>query len=124
VMENVYAPETVERLLMPFSAEYWDGAGYVTNTDDSCTPWDTADIDDTEVYHSLVAASGTLDGGFGEPLVLEPNGDRGTDTLTWDVPIWLEDDWNQDEAGLEDPSATATFGVFRGNDRILYWRER
>ncbi len=122
-MENVYGPETVDELFMPFSAEYWNGAGFVTNTDDGCTAWNTADITDPEAYHSLVADSSVLAGGVGGPLVLEPNGDRGTDTLSWDMPIWLEGDWDQDGA-LEDPSATATFGVFRGNDRIVYWRER
>ena len=108
---------------MPFSAEYWNGSGFVTNTDDSCTPWSTANITDPQAYHSLVADSGSLAAGVGGPLVLEPNGDRGTDTLIWDMPIWLEGDWDQDGA-LEDPSASATFGVFRGNDRIVYWRER
>ncbi|GAA0850957.1 hypothetical protein GCM10009113_33550 [Marinobacter szutsaonensis] len=122
-IENVYGPENVDELLMPFSAEYWNGSGFVTNTDDSCTPWSTANITDPQAYHSLVAGSGSLAAGVGGPLVLEPNGDRGTDTLIWDMPIWLEGDWNQDGA-LEDPSATATFGVFRGNDRIVYWRER
>jgi MSHA biogenesis protein MshQ len=24
----------------------------------------------------------------------------------------------------EDPSALATFGVYRGNDRVIYWQER
>lgn len=122
-MQNVYGPETVDELLMPFSAEYWNGSGFVTNTDDSCTPWSTANITDPQAYHSLVAGSGSLAAGVGGPLVLEPNGDRGTDTLIWNMPIWLEGDWSQDGA-LEDPSATATFGVFRGNDRIVYWRER
>ncbi|RBP20550.1 Calx-beta domain-containing protein [Marinobacter pelagius] len=122
-MQNVYGPENVDELLMPFSAEYWDGSRFVTNTDDSCTPWSTANITDPQAYHSLVADSGSLAAGVGGPLVLEPNGDRGTDTLIWDMPIWLEGDWDQDGA-LEDPSATATFGVFRGNDRIVYWRER
>jgi len=122
-MENVYGPENVDELLMPFSAEYWNGSRFVTNIDDSCTPWDTAKITDPQVYHSLIADSGSLAGGVGGPLVLKPNGDRGTDTLIWDMPIWLEGDWNQDGA-LEEPSATATFGVFRGNDRIVYWRER
>ncbi|MFO7530453.1 MAG: DUF6701 domain-containing protein [Marinobacter sp.] len=122
-MQNVYGPETLDELFMPFSAEYWNGSGFVTNIDDSCTPWSTSNIADPEAYHALVADSATLSGGVGGSLVLEPNGDRGTDTLIWEMPIWLEGDWNQDGA-LEDPSATATFGVFRGNDRIVYWRER
>ncbi|MBD3639889.1 MAG: hypothetical protein HUJ18_02745 [Marinobacter sp.] len=122
-MENVYGPETVDELFMPFSAQFWNGSAFVTNTDDSCTPWSTTDISDPEVYHSLVAGSGVLAGGIGGPLELQPDGNRGTDTLSWNLPVWLEGDWNQDGV-LEDPSATATFGVFRGNDRIVYWLEK
>lgn len=122
-LDNVYGPETVTALAMPFAASYWDGSGFVTNSDDSCSGWTTGDISDPQVYHSLVAGSGVLAGGMAGPLLLQPNGDRGTDRLVWDVPVWLEGDWNQDGV-LEDPAATATFGVFRGHDRVIYWRER
>jgi MSHA biogenesis protein MshQ len=35
---------------------------------------------------------------------------------------WLQFDWNNDGAHDDNPSATATFGEYRGNDRIVYWR--
>lgn len=39
------------------------------------------------------------------------------------VDNWLRFDWNGDGAP-DDPTARATFGIYRGDDRIIYWRER
>ena len=56
--------------------------------------------------------------------MLEANGSEGTDTLNWGgVEDWKKDDLDGD-GGLDDPTATATFGVYRGHDRVIYWRER
>lgn len=122
IMENVYGPETVEALFMPFRVETFEGGRFVTHVADSCSDWTTAGIETAEAHHVLVSDSGTFDEGTAGPLRLEPAGTQGTDLLTWDVPEWLKDDWNN-EGVLTDPSATATFGVYRGNDRIIYWRE-
>lgn len=122
-LENAYGPETLTALPMPFRVEYWNGSGFVTNTADSCTTWATTDITDTENYHSLDAASGTLSAGQGGPLSLVPDGTQGTDSLVWNVADWLEFDQDGDGT-LEDPSALATFGVYRGHDRVIYWQEQ
>ncbi len=39
------------------------------------------------------------------------------------VDSWLRFDWNGDGTP-DDPAARATFGIYRGDDRIIYWRER
>ncbi len=39
------------------------------------------------------------------------------------VDSWLRFDWNGDGTP-DDPTARATFGIYRGDDRIIYWRER
>ncbi|WP_150914395.1 DUF6701 domain-containing protein [Marinobacter halotolerans] len=122
-MENVYGPETISELEMPFEAQYWVGDRFELNEADNCSVWDTTNITGTTDHHSLVAASGTVSNGAGGPLVLEPDGSQGTDTLIWEVPAWLQDFWN-DAATLQNPAATATFGVYRGNDRVIYWQER
>jgi MSHA biogenesis protein MshQ len=126
VLSNVYGPENLEAgevLEMPFSTEYWNGSRFVLNTADSCTDWSTADITNTEVHHTLGTDSGLLSSGVGGPLELDPAGTTGEDTLTWAVPQWLWDDQDGDGI-LEQPSALATFGVYRGNDRVIYWQER
>ncbi|TYC60368.1 hypothetical protein FMN52_05120 [Marinobacter sp. BW6] len=122
-MDNVYGPEDVASLSMPFRAEFWNGTRLVTNQDDSCSSWSTASISDPEVHHSLISDTGTLGSGVGSPLTLQPNGTQGTDMIVWDVPLWLEDDSDGDGA-LDDPVGLATFGVYRGHDRVIYWQER
>jgi MSHA biogenesis protein MshQ len=52
-----------------------------------------------------------------------PNGIQGTDSLVWNVASWLEYDWN-DDGTAEDPIGLATFGVYRGHDRVIHWQER
>ncbi|MBW4936492.1 DUF6701 domain-containing protein [Marinobacter sp. F4206] len=122
-LENVYGPENVDELFMTFGAEVWNGSRFVEHVADACSSWATTPITDPEVHHVLVADSGNLTGGSGGPLTLEPKGTLGTDTLIWDVPVWFESDRDGDGA-LEDPVGLATFGVYRGHDRIIYWQER
>lgn len=121
-MKNVYGPENISVLNMPFSLQYWSGSRFVLNEADSCSAWTTADIADTENFHSLSANSGVFSGGESGPLGLVPNGATGTDQLTWNVDPWLQGDFDGDGT-LENPAAFATFGVYRGNDRVIYWRE-
>jgi MSHA biogenesis protein MshQ len=126
VMENSYGPENAGQLTMPFAMEYWDGSAFVVNQLDNCTTWNAAasQLEDPQQYHDLLSegAIGTFDMGQGAPLVLEPNGSRGTERLTWTVPLWQQDDFDGDGT-LDMPSALATFGVYRGHDRIIYWQE-
>ncbi len=136
VMENVYGPENLERpavLRMPFEVEVFDGDRFDRHSDDSCNSWSTVGIDVVEApaRHTLKPDSGTFVDGKGEPLSISPTGERGTDVLEWSVSTWLQDFWGREsenpgepaEGELQNPRATATFGVYRGNDRIIYWRE-
>ncbi len=129
VLDNVYGPENIDELRMPFYTQFYDGARFVRNEDDNCTDWTTADITpETPDYYTLTLESppapdtGTLTKGADNPLILDPTGTAGEDTLTWQQPVWLRHFWN-DAATLQDPSALATFGVYRGSDRIIYWQE-
>lgn len=122
-MENVYGPENINELLMPFRVEYWNGSRFEVNTADSCTGWNTGNIGGTADHHALASGSGMFSAGEAGPLRLQPAGSQGTDTLIWDVADWLTDDFNGD-GSLEDPSALATFGVYRGHDRVIYWQEK
>jgi hypothetical protein len=46
-------------------------------------------------------------------LATDPGAAGGSSTVTFTWPSWL----------TGTASATATFGIFRGDDRFLYWRE-
>ncbi|MHA7810972.1 MAG: DUF6701 domain-containing protein [Marinobacter adhaerens] len=122
-MENVYGPENISQLRMPFRLDYWNGNRFALNASDSCTDWTTADISNTANHHTLVGDSGDFSAGEAGPLILQPDGSQGTDTLVWAVEEWLRDDLDGD-GSLDDPFGLATFGVFRGHDRVIYWQER
>ncbi|PSF05542.1 MshQ-like protein [Marinobacter fuscus] len=125
-MDNVYGPETLPVLPMPYRVEYWNGSRFETNIADRCTAWDTALINNTANYHRLdgaAAPSGSFSAGTAPALRLLPDGSQGTDTLRWQVPPWLTYDWNGDST-FDHPSGLATFGVYRGHDRVIYWQER
>jgi len=36
---------------------------------------------------------------------------------------WLQHDWLVDGDYTANPTATATYGIYRGDDRFYYWRE-
>jgi len=48
---------------------------------------------------------------------------QGSLELEYQVPPWLQYDWNNDTNFTNNPTAKLTFGIFRGNDRIIYQRE-
>ncbi|MFO8025735.1 DUF6701 domain-containing protein, partial [Thiohalophilus sp.] len=74
----------------------------------------------------------TPDDGLYTLYLKAPDSDAGFDpnnpiygnvTVRANTPGYLQDDWDGD-GSEEEPEATATFGRYRGDDRIIYWRER
>ncbi|WP_148861651.1 DUF6701 domain-containing protein [Marinobacter fonticola] len=120
-MENVFGPETATELKMFSYVEQWQGGRFVTNQKDNCLAPNMSQLANTANHHNMQSTSAAVANGVLGPLLLKPTG-RGTDTLSWDAPAWLEYDWDGD-GSQDDPSATATFGVYRGHDRVIYWRE-
>jgi MSHA biogenesis protein MshQ len=51
------------------------------------------------------------------------NNKQGSLEVEYQVPPWLQYDWNDDDNFTNNPTATLTFGIYRGNDRIIYQRE-
>ena len=149
-LQNAYGSELVN-LALPFGTEYFVDAatGFVPNINDSCTTpaslsfgafTENLAAGETCVLDTVApggsgagcAAAGPLalqfrapplGGDFNLHLQAPGAGNDGSTTATADVPEWLEFDWDAALPGLEDPSGTAVFGIFRGVDRRIYIRE-
>ncbi|MDH3545931.1 MAG: hypothetical protein OEN22_02465, partial [Gammaproteobacteria bacterium] len=147
---NAYGSELVD-LPLPFRTEYYVDAanGFVPNVDDACTDNVTLSLGaftenlssgDTCVMDTgAPGASGEgcaapappafrfreppLGGDFNMHLRAPGATNDGSTTATADVPTWLEFDWDAAIPGFEDPSGTAVFGIFKGQDRRIYLRE-
>ncbi|MBL4661954.1 MAG: LamG domain-containing protein, partial [Alcanivoracaceae bacterium] len=139
-IENTFGSERTN-LPFPMAVQYFDGNGFVTNTLDTCTAFDG----DNAANYSLsvtglnnplpavnltsISGSGVFALGIAELEINQPSdGFQGQVRFTYEAtPTWLQYDWNWDGVTAKDfsdnPSATATFGLFRGNDRIIYQRE-
>jgi MSHA biogenesis protein MshQ len=124
-------------LTLNLSAQHFTDNGYVTNTDDGCTDYLLANltINNGEV-DSLDAAetsasdtdliNNTLVAGVGEDfqLAAPSTGDSGSVGLVYDLGAagfdWLKP---LDSSGVpQNPTGTATFGIFRGDDNLIYMR--
>ncbi|MEP5981791.1 MAG: DUF6701 domain-containing protein, partial [Marinobacter alexandrii] len=128
-LENAYGPETMA-LQIPFEAQIWNGSRFTRHTDENCWAYNTADagVTNTPPNTSVDARSGTLTNGIaasgGELVLTMPgNGNTGSVRVEYPVPTYWQDDFDGDGT-IEDPSAIATFGVYRGHDRVIYWQER
>ncbi|WP_342806603.1 DUF6701 domain-containing protein [Alteromonas sp. M12] len=144
VIENGFGPET-ENILLPVSTEYYLGSDFIRNTDDTCTTLTltSSNFNITDSAGTSTSAVEILSSYFGMTsgktlgfegidvknldisvlgeyrIELLPVGDN---TITWDD--FLQYDWNGEASGIGNPSAIVTFGQFRGNDRIIHWREK
>ncbi|MDI3324328.1 LamG domain-containing protein [Pontibacterium granulatum] len=140
-IQNTYGPETAS-LNQPVFVQYFDGSNFVTSADDSCTPFATSNIvlqveGESALAQGVVTnvdiGSGTTNLAIGSALASgEANltysapgaGNTGTITNIYAVPDWLRFDWDGDGSHDDNPSATAIFGRYRGNDRVIYWLEQ
>lgn len=145
-LENAYGPENTA-LPIPLTAEVYRENGFERHEDESCWFYDLSEnaelnFDDSDLNGSqtqVVEVSDvglTLENGMAQtspndyrlrlsaPGVPEESDQKGVHVKLNVGNDWLKDFWDPDEpSALKDPSAWATFGVYRGNDRIIYWRE-
>jgi MSHA biogenesis protein MshQ len=129
----VYGPELSagETTDIPFVVQYWDGSNFVINSDDSTTVYDTWSancIAGTVACTAITIpdAPAVLVNGESDPLsaitIERPGaGNTGELTIELEVDPWLQYDWSG--TGDENPRAQVHFGLYRGHDRIIYWRE-
>jgi len=141
VMQNAYGPETDDLAMEAYTEFLAATSGqYVLNTTDNCTNLlstiavDPLGASGTENHTAIPVGSGTSDfsynplliGGEAGFLFTAPGAGNDGDI---DVSIelltfpWLQYDWDGDGTLQNPPSTTASFGQYRGHDRIIYWRE-
>lgn len=129
LLENSFGPET-SNFPQPMQIEYFDGTNFITATDDNCTAYNESNITLSNI--SLDPALSGVLGGIGSfiagqtqaiELLATGAGNQGQIGVLYDINDWLKYDWDSDGEYDDNPTAVATFGLFRGNDRIIHWRE-
>jgi hypothetical protein len=134
IIDNNYGPATAN-VAIPMTLQYFDGNKFVLNSSDDFTTFDFSDaiITDIDLAPAITTAigSGTFVAGQTYTVQLLPpgSGAQGSVKFSIEVPNWLKYDWqNSDSLNdgpyLDNPFATATFGIFGGNNRVIYWREK
>jgi hypothetical protein len=134
--EDVYGTmsQIGESLVMPVGVQYYDASGnWVTNSDDNCSSYTYVATDTGITTNSAPVSPVSLVNGVGDLTLTitaddaTPGGSTLVDTV-WDS--WLRYDFDGvDNAPVDgnlyddNPSATATFGIFRSDDRFIYWEE-
>ncbi|MCK5914737.1 MAG: hypothetical protein KAG92_01255, partial [Deltaproteobacteria bacterium] len=129
-LQNAYGPETLP-LEIPVLTEYYTGSGFVINSLDNCSAYDSLNLTLNNYQGNLTAGdtlasgNGTLLSGIGHGLSLSAPGvdNDGHVRLLLDLSQatgadmeWLQPDGNN-------PTAKVTFGIFEGNKHLIYQRE-
>ena len=134
VLENSFGSETSD-LAQSFEVEFLNTSGtFERNTDDDFSEissiaanWSFSDATDDIVIGdlSISGSDGSFSGGQLKNIELSSGGNRGSIEVVYTTPSWLQYNWTGNVSNLhdDDANATATFGVYRGNDRIISWRE-
>ncbi|WP_290570815.1 DUF6701 domain-containing protein [Idiomarina sp.] len=141
VLENIFGPSTTDLNIVLSNQYFNDNEQFVTNTDDTCyTVQHDGSAESTsnfDVANDEVITTGnaTLQQGQLPPgsfLFIAP-ADEALYDFCYATADYLTFDWGElpgsiDSGGVictdNDPRATANFGLYRGNDRVIYWLER
>ena len=140
-LENSYGPET-SPLPQVLSVEYFNDGKYVLAENDICSLYNAnkvsfgaineVGLDITDINPKDGKFDDILDpiDGLTRQIILPAagNGNQGRVEVIYTIYDWLKYDWAYDSEGVDglyndNPHAIATFGIFRGNDRIIYQRE-
>lgn len=146
-LDDAFGPETYP-LNVNFLTEYWAGNRFALNANDSCTqvlrsaityPAGAISTDSNRTvaltggstqgtYANLSATYVGFNAGTAGHKFTSPNGAKGKFVVGINLATlpWLRYDWNQDGDYSDAlmPNANYEFGSYRGNDRIIYWREK
>jgi fimbrial isopeptide formation D2 family protein/uncharacterized repeat protein (TIGR01451 family) len=143
-LQNAYGSELLT-LPIPVEAQYWSGSYYTVNTDDSCTAFPASSIIMDNYLQSLKACEThfspagdlTMSGGILSPgLNLTAPGSGNTGSVDLELNIASGASGNTCTSATEssaiaaniswfgaNPTARATFGIYKGNSKFIYIRE-
>jgi len=142
-LQNAYGSEL---LILPLSlaAEYWNGTSWVNNDADSCTTFPASSISMGNYLQNLSACetqfspagSLTMSGGTSPGLKLTAPGAGNTGSVDLTLNIGSSASGNTCTSSTEtsaqpasmswfgvNPTARATFGIYKGNSKFIYIRE-
>jgi hypothetical protein len=150
VLNNAYGPENA-KLRAPLNIEVFDGESFKEHADESCLVaivglkkagdkysgnmnlWDyrLLDIgsDEIQVSHTDASISGVFVSGRQNQFIFTAPAKQGALEWEYEVPSWLKFKWddidtdNDDNFFDDNPTGLLSFGMYRGNDRIISWRE-
>jgi len=134
LLENSFGPETSNLPQTLFVQYLISPDKYVPTTDDNCSQYNVANVtvSTSTLDHTLTPpiaspTSGPFEVGQGVTRNIELTapgaGNTGKVNVLYDIYPWLEYYWDGSASAFTDPTAVATFGIYRGNDRIIYQRE-
>lgn len=139
-IENSFGPET-SPIKQVLSVEDYNGTDFVLADTDTCTQYNSANVSFGSINSvglnsaDITAVSGAfididdLPNGVTRQIVLPAvaAGNQGKVEVIYTIYPRLQYDWHWNGIEVktfdENPSAIATFGLYRGNDRIIYSRE-
>lgn len=125
VLQNAYGPETAA-IKMRLLTQYYNGAAFITSPDDTCSKYSATNLTCSNLIGPVactdVTASG-VDISNGQYFTLSAPHKTGTLLYTLAVDPWLQYEWIAPIDYKDNPTGRANFGIYRGNDRIINWRE-
>jgi hypothetical protein len=144
-LSNAYGSELLD-LPIPVEAQYWNGSYYTVNKDDSSTTFPASSIIMDNYLQSLnacethfsPAGSLTMSGGILSPglnLTVSGLGNTGSVDLELNIGSTVSGNTcttateasataaNMSWFGTVNPTARATFGIYKGNSKFIYIRE-
>lgn len=127
LLENAFGSE-LEPLPLKLVAEYWNGQMFVTNTADNCTVISPANLQKTdgELTPGIAGDGGPLLKGVSSPvsLFLQAPGQTGALKYQYLSPVWLRFNWDNSNDYSQHARNEVLFGRYRGNSRLIFWREQ
>ncbi|EMI4156769.1 MSHA biogenesis protein MshQ [Vibrio parahaemolyticus] len=121
-------------LHVPLRVEYWNGSRFIANPNDNQTDVKGVKAAQQHIWPTeqsakdvILGDGGTVSSGSSRSVTATQAEPYRQQTRVWldlddsanGLP-WLKYNWDNKNAGEENPSSVVTFGIHRGNDRVIY----